>query len=83
MTCFRVSNQRNFLDQLTLQNVSSSLSAFQEACLDSNDGTVVPPAGTKGQSASFARKSVSSWMEGGWILVGLSAVVAASLSSSV
>ncbi|KAF9087034.1 hypothetical protein BGX29_001073 [Mortierella sp. GBA35] len=54
MTCFRVSNQRNFLDQLTLQNVTSSLSAFQEACQDSLDGTIVPPPGTKGQSASAA-----------------------------
>ncbi|KAF8941130.1 hypothetical protein BGZ47_007490 [Haplosporangium gracile] len=78
MTCFRVSNQRNFLDQLALQNVSNSLSAFQEACQDSNDGTVVPPAGTKGQSASSALPSFmrtgSSWMEV-WIMTVLSVVV--------
>ncbi|KAF9932985.1 hypothetical protein FBU30_006809 [Linnemannia zychae] len=59
MTCFRVSNQRNFLDQLTLQNVSTSLSAFQEVCEDSKNGTTVPPAGAKGQSAS----SATSWVE--------------------
>ncbi|KAH7058375.1 hypothetical protein BKA57DRAFT_519568, partial [Linnemannia elongata] len=84
LTCFRVSNQRNFLDQLVLQNVSTSLSAFQEACLDSNDGTVVPPAGTKGQSASSARKNVvlSSWTEGFWMMIVLSVVVI-SLSSSI
>lgn len=84
MTCFRVSNQRNFLDQLALQNVSSSLSAFQEACQDSNDGTVVPPARTKGQSASSARKRrvLSSWTEGFWMMVVLSVAVV-SLSTSI
>lgn len=84
MTCFRVSNQRNFLDQLALQNVSNSLSAFQEACQDSNDGTVVPPAGSKGQSASSARKRMvlPSWTEGFWMMVVLSVVVV-SLSTSI
>ncbi|KAK3844902.1 MAG: hypothetical protein J3R72DRAFT_437397 [Linnemannia gamsii] len=83
LTCFRVSNQRNFLDQLSLQNVSNSLSAFQEACQDSNNGTVVPPAGTKGQSASLASSSListfltSSWM---FLLVG---VLSISFSSSI
>ncbi|KAG0053607.1 hypothetical protein BGZ83_000817 [Gryganskiella cystojenkinii] len=52
LTCFRVSNQRNFLEGLTQQNVTTSLSAFAEACTDSQDGTKVPPSGTKGQSAS-------------------------------
>ncbi|CAO3564599.1 unnamed protein product [Mortierella alpina] len=52
LTCFRVSNQRNFLNDLSVQNVASSLSAFAQACVDSNNGTVVPPGSTKGSSAS-------------------------------
>ncbi|KAG0087846.1 hypothetical protein BGZ93_009457 [Podila epicladia] len=51
LTCFRVTNQKNFLNDMALQNVTNSLAAFQEACLDSAHGTVVPPAGAKGQSA--------------------------------
>ncbi|KAF9962660.1 hypothetical protein BGZ70_007999 [Mortierella alpina] len=52
LSCFRVSNQRNFLNDLSVQNVTSSLSAFAQACVDSNNGTVVPPGPTKGSSAS-------------------------------
>ncbi|KAF9211192.1 hypothetical protein BGZ59_008407 [Podila verticillata] len=68
LTCFRVSNQKNFLNDLVLQNVTNSLSAFQEACLDSVNGTVVPPAGAKGQSAqaqtslSTALQAVIPWL---------------------
>ncbi|KAG0057218.1 hypothetical protein BGZ83_000631 [Gryganskiella cystojenkinii] len=64
LTCFRISNQRNFLDELVLQNVSNSLAAFQEACLDSGDGAFVPPAANKGQSASNSPTQVilSSWI---------------------
>ncbi|KAI7822942.1 hypothetical protein BC939DRAFT_453072 [Gamsiella multidivaricata] len=51
MVCFHITNQRNFFDQFELQNVSSSLSAWQEACMDSNDGTIVPPSANRGQSA--------------------------------
>ncbi|KAG0040456.1 hypothetical protein BGZ82_002540 [Podila clonocystis] len=68
LTCFRVTNQKNFLNDLALQNVTNSLSAFQEACLDSANGTVVPPAGAKGQSAqaqtslSTALQAVIPWL---------------------
>lgn len=68
LTCFKVTNQKNFLNDLVLQNVTSSLSAFQEACLDSANGTVVPPAGAKGQSAqsqtslSTALQAVIPWI---------------------
>ncbi|KAG0298228.1 hypothetical protein BGZ98_000270 [Dissophora globulifera] len=56
LTCFRISNQRNFLDQLESQNVTNSLSAFQEACLDSQDGRFVPPPANRGPSASSAHR---------------------------
>lgn len=58
LTCFRVTNQRNFLDGLSQQNVTTSLSAFAEACADSRDGTRIPPSGTRGQSASGATNGV-------------------------
>ncbi|KAF9097737.1 hypothetical protein BGX27_000918 [Mortierella sp. AM989] len=54
MTCFRGSNQRNFLDRIEAQNVSTALSSFQEACMDSDDGNHVPPPVNRGQSASTA-----------------------------
>ncbi|KAI1313916.1 hypothetical protein EDD11_002379 [Mortierella claussenii] len=53
-TCFRVTSQRNFLDVLQAQNVTSALSAYQEACMESGDGSFVPPASKKGQSARAA-----------------------------
>ncbi|KAF9304275.1 hypothetical protein BGZ74_001970 [Mortierella antarctica] len=68
LTCFRVTNQKNFLNDMALQNVTNSLAAFQEACLDSANGTVVPPAGAKGQSAqaqtslSTAIQAVIPWL---------------------
>ncbi|KAF9944456.1 hypothetical protein BGZ70_004630 [Mortierella alpina] len=52
LMCFHVSGQPSFLDQLVFQNVTNSLSAFQLACLESGDGTFVPPAVRKGSSAS-------------------------------
>ncbi|KAF9562310.1 hypothetical protein EC968_005339 [Mortierella alpina] len=52
LMCFQISGQPNFLDQLALQNVTNSLSAFQLACLESGDGTFVPPSARKGSSAS-------------------------------
>ncbi|CAO3575089.1 unnamed protein product [Mortierella alpina] len=52
LMCFHVSGQPNFLDQLAIQNVTSSLSAFQLACLESGDGTFVPPAARTGSRAS-------------------------------
>ncbi|KAI8346064.1 hypothetical protein B0O80DRAFT_431164 [Mortierella sp. GBAus27b] len=53
MTCFRLTNQHNFLDQLERQNVSTSLKAFQQACVDSQNGTMIPPPpGQRDQSAS-------------------------------
>ncbi|KAF8931140.1 hypothetical protein EDD21DRAFT_350541 [Dissophora ornata] len=52
MTCFQITNQHNFLDQLESQSVTNSLPAFQEACLDSGNGSYVPPAANRGQSAS-------------------------------
>ena len=58
LTCFRVTNQHNFLEGLTQQNVTTSLSAFAEACADSHDGTRIPPSGTTGQSASSATSGV-------------------------
>jgi hypothetical protein len=59
LTCFRVSNQRNFLSELSHENVTTSLSAFAEACAVSHDGNQVPPppAGTRGQSASVTPSS--------------------------
>ncbi|KAF9928571.1 hypothetical protein BGZ67_006881 [Mortierella alpina] len=56
LMCFHISGQPNFLDQLVLQNVTNSLSAFQLACLESGDGTFVPPAARKGSSASGASR---------------------------
>ncbi|KAI8604788.1 hypothetical protein EDD21DRAFT_365241 [Dissophora ornata] len=38
MTCFRVSDQPNYLSELKEQNVTSSLSVFAQACADSGDG---------------------------------------------
>ncbi|KAF9193024.1 hypothetical protein BGZ49_003325, partial [Haplosporangium sp. Z 27] len=52
MTCFRISNQRNFLDVIQAQDVSTALASFQEACVDSDNGVHVPPPSKKGQSAS-------------------------------
>ncbi|KAF9944785.1 hypothetical protein BGZ72_001963, partial [Mortierella alpina] len=57
LMCFHISGQPNFLGNLALQNVTSSLSAFQLACLESGDGTFVPPAVRKGSSASGSSSS--------------------------
>ncbi|KAF9406042.1 hypothetical protein BGZ76_006428, partial [Entomortierella beljakovae] len=70
MTCFRVSNQRNFLSAIEAQNVSTSLSSFQEACLDSGDGEYVPPSQTGGDSAStFGSSGSSGSLTGGFRIV--------------
>ncbi|KAF9291329.1 hypothetical protein BGZ68_004417 [Mortierella alpina] len=56
LMCFHISGQPNFLNHLVLQNVTNSLSPFQLACLESGDGTYVPPAARKGPSASGSRR---------------------------
>ncbi|KAG0252792.1 hypothetical protein DFQ27_007851 [Actinomortierella ambigua] len=53
-TCFRGTRQPDFLGALAEQNVTSQLSSWQQACLDSGMGQHVPPQGTKGDSAASA-----------------------------
>ncbi|KAF9289127.1 hypothetical protein BGZ74_000775 [Mortierella antarctica] len=54
LTCFKLSNQasNNFLQELVLQNVTTSLKAYMNLCLETGNGTFVPSLGHKGASAS-------------------------------
>ncbi|KAF9973214.1 hypothetical protein BGZ73_003574 [Actinomortierella ambigua] len=53
-TCFRGTGQQDFLGVLASQNVTTHLSSWKQACLDSGMGDHVPPQGAKGQSAASA-----------------------------
>ncbi|KAG0039646.1 hypothetical protein BGZ82_007230 [Podila clonocystis] len=79
LTCFKLSSQAsNFLQELVLQNVTTSLKAYTNLCLETGNGTFVPPPGHKGASASqnsFSCSSTPSWTTIFtvvlWCLVGL------------
>ncbi|KFH70475.1 hypothetical protein MVEG_03325 [Podila verticillata NRRL 6337] len=53
LTCFKLSSQanNNFLQELVLQNVTTSLKEYTNLCAETGNGSYVPP-GHKGASAS-------------------------------
>ncbi|KAG0069072.1 hypothetical protein BGZ92_004761 [Podila epicladia] len=66
LTCFKLSSQasNNFLQELVLQNVTTSLKAYTSLCIETVNGTFVPPPGRKGASASqssFSSLTAPSW----------------------
>ncbi|KAF9319677.1 hypothetical protein BG003_008477 [Podila horticola] len=61
LTCFKLSSQANkFLQELVLQNVTTSLKSYTNLCLETGNGAFVPPPGHKGASASQSSVSSSS-----------------------